>query len=242
MVAPEARAGGVGSAMFRHLVDVCRDAKRIGVTIEAPVDSLADDMCRRAGLRADITIDLNRALTSVATDELLHEWIATGEAAVGYSLIAYDDRVPDDLLEPFTAARHVMNDAPRYEGEPESVFTAEEVRAAEAASVAARQSWWGLGVRHDATGEIVGLSDLFLPEARPWIGFQGDTGVAAAHRGHRLGAWMKATNHLRLRHERPAVEVLQTWNASSNAPMLRINHPLGYAAVRTIRAWYLPLD
>jgi mycothiol synthase len=242
MVAPSARRSGVGTAMARHLVDVCRDAKRIGMTIEAPVDSPADGACGRAGLRADLTIDLNRADTSVATDELLHDWIATGEAAAGYSLLAFDDRVPDDLLAPFASAWHVMNDAPRYEGEPEAEFTTEELRALEAALVAARQSWWGLGVRHDASGEIVGLSHLFLHGARPWIGFQGDTGVAAAHRGHRLGAWMKATNHLRLRRERGAVEVVQTWNASSNAPMLRINHALGYQAVRTIRAWYLPLD
>jgi GNAT superfamily N-acetyltransferase len=242
MVLPAARGEGVASAMGRHLVEVCRDAKRIGMTIEAPVDSDGDEMCRRAGLRDDLTIDLNRADTRVATDEMLHEWVATGEAAAGYSLVAYDDRVPDDLLDAFTAARHIMNDAPRYEGEPESIFTAEELRAAEAAQAAARQHWWGMGVRHDATGDIVGLSDLFLVDARPWIGFQGDTGVAAAHRGHGLGAWMKATNHLRLRRERPLVEELQTWNASSNAPMLRINHALGYKAVRTIRAWFLPLD
>jgi GNAT superfamily N-acetyltransferase len=242
MVAPAARRAGVGTAMAAHLAEVCRDAKRIGMTIEAPVDSPADAACARAGLRADLTIDLNRADTSVATDQMLREWVATGEAAEGYSLIAFDDRVPDELLAPFAAAWHVMNDAPRYEGEPEAEFTPEELRALETAVAAARQRWWGLGVRHDASGDIVGLSHLYLADARPWIGFQGDTGVAAAHRGHRLGAWMKATNHLRLRRERPEVEVVQTWNASSNAPMLRINHALGYQPVRTIRAWYLPLD
>jgi hypothetical protein len=99
-----------------------------------------------------------------------------------------------------------------------------------------------VGVRHDATGELVGLSDLFLPRARPWLGLQGDTGVAHAHRGHRLGAWMKAVNHQRLRRERPEVEVLQTWNASANAPMLAINHALGYQPVQQFRAWYLPFD
>jgi len=240
MVAPAARGAGVGSAMTRHLVEVSRDRKRIGMTIEAPLASEADAMCERAGLRPDLVIDLNRADTSFATDDLLDSWIAAGEAATGYSLVAYDGGVPDELLHGFVAARHIMNDAPRYGDEPESEFTAAELRAAEAAGAAARQDWWGLGVRHDPSGEIVGLSDLFLPTSRPWIGFQGDTGVAGPHRGHGLGAWMKATNHKRLRRERPEVELLQTWNASSNAPMLRINHALGYAAVRQIRAWSLP--
>ena len=85
-------------------------------------------------------------------------------------------------------------------------------------------------MRHDASGELVGISELYLPRARPWFAFQGDTGVDPAHRGHGLGAWMKAVNHLRLRDERPDVEVVQTWNADSNEPMLRINRALGFAA------------
>ena len=105
----------------------------------------------------------------------------------------------------------------------------------------ARHDWWAVGVRHDESGEIVGISDLYLPQARPWIAFQDDTGVAAAHRGHRLGAWMKATNHQRLRRERPEVEVVSTWNATQNAPMLRINRALGFAPAQHFRAWFLPL-
>ena len=37
--------------------------------------------------------------------------------------------------------------------------------------------WWNVGVRHDATGELVGISEMYLPTKRPWIVFQGDTGV-----------------------------------------------------------------
>ena len=115
------------------------------------------------------------------------------------------------------------------------------MRAAEVANVVARHDSWVVGVRHDDSGEVVGLSDLFLPQARPWIAFQGDTGVVAAHRGRRLGAWMKAVNHQRLRRERPEVEVVSTWNASQNEPMLRINRALGFAPAQRFRAWFLPL-
>jgi RimJ/RimL family protein N-acetyltransferase len=164
-----------------------------------------------------------------------------GEAAAGYSLVAYDDRCPDDLAAAFVEVRHVMNDAPRWEGETEWRFTTDELRAVEAATAASRIDWWNVAVRHDATGDLVGLSELYLPRSRPWIGFQGDTAVAPAHRGRHLGAWMKAVNHLRLRRERPELEVVQTWNASANEPMLRINRALGFTPALRYQGWFLPL-
>jgi GNAT superfamily N-acetyltransferase len=242
-VAPGQRGAGAGAAVAAALVAAARDAGRAGITFEAEVGSAADSWCERAGLRPDMVVEQNRALVAEPSEELLASWVATGEGAEGYSLVAYDGACADEALAAaFVEARHVMNDAPRWEGEPPASFTVAELRAAEAAVAAARMDWWSLGVRHDATGAIVGLSELYLPRARPWIAFQGDTGVAPLHRGHRLGAWMKAVNHRRLRAERPAVTVVQTWNASANAPMLRINRALGFRPVQTYRGWYLPFD
>ena len=48
---------------------------------------------------------------------------------------------------------------------------------------------------------------------------------------------MKAVLHLRLREERPATEVVQTWNAAANEPMLRINRALGYQTVQRFQTW-----
>ncbi len=86
-----------------------------------------------------------------------------------------------------------------------------------------------------------GITELYLPASRPWMAFQGDTGVRPDHRGHGLGAWMKAVNHLRLGQERPDVEWVQTWNAESNEPMLRINRALGFTPVQRFQSWYRPL-
>ena len=242
LVAGSARRQGTGRAIGSALVDVARAHGRAGVTVEVAVDSPEEAVARRAGFRPDMVVELNRTDPRAIPDALLEEWVAAGEAAEGYSLVAYDVPCPsDELARDFVHARHVMNDAPRYEGEPEATYTVQELLAVEAASVAANQRWWNLGVRHDATGELVGLSEVYLPTHRPWIVFQGDTGVDPAHRGHGLGAWMKAVNHLRLRDEHPEVEVVQTWNASSNEPMLRINRALGFAPVQRFQAWYLPL-
>lgn len=241
-VAPAARRRGVAAALTRTLVDDVRAAGRTGLTLETVEGDHLEPVMRRHGFQPDMVIEQNWADTSAASDELLARWVATGEAAEGYALVTYDAPAPAALAEAFVAVRHVMNDAPRREGEPPFEFSLEELRAVEDTAVAAGQDWWVVAVRHEASGELVGISEMFLPRRQPALALQGDTGVVPAHRGHGLGAWMKAVNHQRLRAERPAVEVVQTWNASSNAPMLRINRDLGFAPVQRYRSWYLPVD
>lgn len=242
LVHPGARRAGVGRVLGDALVQAARDEARIAVTFQTAVDSPPDRACRASGLREDMTTEHNRVDPRTIPLDLLEAWRRAGEAASGYSLVTYDDRCPDDALAAgFVHARMALNDAPLLVGEPEADHTVEELRAVEEAAAAASYEWWNVGVRHDVSGEIVGLSEVLLPRARPWLATQGDTGVVAAHRGHRLGAWMKAVNHLRLLRERSEVEVVTTWNAAANEPMLRINRALGFEPVQRFRAWYLDL-
>jgi mycothiol synthase len=242
-VDPVRRREGIGGAHGRAILAEARRARRAGITLEVAPGSAAEAIVREAGCRPDMVIEMNRTDPRTVPVALLDRWRTAGEAVAGYSLVAYDVPCPSEALAAdFIHARHVMNDAPRWEGEADATYTVAELAAVESASIAAHQDWWNVGVRHDATGELVGISEMYLPTARPWIVFQGDTGVHPAHRGHRLGAWMKAVNHLRLRDERPEVEIVQTWNASSNEPMLRINRALGFAPARRFQGWYLPLD
>jgi len=243
-VDPEGRRVGVGTALGALLTETARSGGRTGIMVEIAPDSAADAAVRSIeGFNVDLTMELNRtAVVDIGLD-LLERWRDDGVAAEGYSLVAYDAPCPtDELALGFIRAREVMNEAPRSEGESESTYTVEELRAVEAASTAAHQDWWNVGVRHDATGEIVGISEMYLPDSRPWAVFQGDTGVRADHRGHGLGAWMKAVNHLRLAEERPDVESVQTWNADSNEPMLRINRALGFRPVQSFQVWYRPFS
>jgi mycothiol synthase len=57
---------------------------------------------------------------------------------------------------------------------------------------------------------------------------QSDTGVVAAHRGHRLGRWLKAANLRRARDHAPGIESVQTYNAETNPHMLAINVDMGF--------------
>ena len=238
---PTRRGEGAARSLWADLTHAARAAGRSGITVEPVAGSRVAALAEAKGFGPDLHIELNRTEVQAIPGGRLEGWRTAGEAAAGYSLVAYDAPCPPELAADFVHARHVMNDAPRPEGEAEVSYTVEELQALEAASTAAHLGWWNLGVRHDPSGELVGISDIYLPSERPWIAFQGDTGVAPAHRGHGLGAWMKAVNHLRLRDERPAVEVVQTWNAASNEPMLRINRALGFRPVQRFQAWHLPL-
>jgi GNAT superfamily N-acetyltransferase len=242
-VDPAERRQGVATALGGDLAATARAAGRTGITVEIAPGTPADAAVRRTeGFQPGLVVELNRAATRAIDRELLGRWRAAGEAAPGYSLVTYDAPCPDDdLARAFLLAREVMNDAPRPEGMGETHHSLDELRALEAASAEAHQDWWNVGVRHDATGELVGLTELYLPGNRPWMAFQGDTGVRPDHRGHRLGAWMKAVNHLRLAAERPDVEWVQTWNAQSNEPMLRINRALGFTPRQRFCNWYRPL-
>jgi GNAT superfamily N-acetyltransferase len=99
------------------------------------------------------------------------------------------------------------------------------------------QSIWTVIARHDATGALAGWTSLLFPKVRTDVAYQLGTGVEPAHRGHGLGRWVKAVNLLRLLDERPAVQRVETENATNNGPMLAINHALGFSSYRTNGVW-----
>src|ERR671913_402047 len=151
------------------------------------------------------------------------------ERAAGYSLVAWDGRCPDELLEPFAGIMAVMNTAPRGDMDMEDEFyTPELIRDFEASIERKGTNVWTIAARHDATGQLAGYTALFFPKHRPWQAEQGDTGVDPAHRDRGLGRWLKAVNLLRLLDERPEAQVVDTGNAATNEPMLNINVALGF--------------
>ena len=132
-----------------------------------------------------------------------------------------------------------MNTAPRTAGDEEVLPTPAEVRADHQA-LFRRMGWvWTACVRQNATGKLVGYTQLVASRARPWLGQQWDTGVDPAHRNLGLGRWLKAANALRLMDERPEVTTIETWNAGVNAAMLAINEAMGFQPVAEWQEWTL---
>jgi mycothiol synthase len=243
VVRPEARRQGIG----RRLVDVATERARAeGRTTlmgMATVGSGSAAAVRALGAEVALVERISRLRTDEIDRALLDAWIARApERAAGYSLVAWDDRCPDELLERFAAVTGVMNTAPRGDLDMEDeVYTPQMIREFEASRIAKETAIWTVAARHDATGDLVGYTAIFLQKHRPWQAHQGDTGVDPAHRDKGLGRWLKAVNLRRLLDERPAVRVVDTGNASSNEPMLNINVALGFRPLAEIESIQLKL-
>jgi GNAT superfamily N-acetyltransferase len=87
------------------------------------------------------------------------------------------------------------------------------------------------------TGDLVALTNLtWIDEpGRPVV--QDATCVLAAHRGHRLGLWVKLANLAELGRLRPDAPYVQTVNAAENGPMRAINDALGFRLIGAAAAF-----
>jgi mycothiol synthase len=230
VVRPESRRQGIGRRLFETATERARAEGRTTLMGMTTVGSESAVAARALGAEVALVERISRLRTAEVDRGLLDAWIARApERAAGYSLVAWDDRCPDEHLERFAAVTGVMNTAPRGDLDMEDeVYTPEMIREFEASRIAKGTAIWTVAARHDATGDLVGYTALFLQKHRPWQAHQGDTGVDPAHRDKGLGRWLKAVNLRRLLDERPAIRVVDTGNASSNEPMLNINVALGF--------------
>ena len=229
-VAPAARRRGLGGRLLGAVLPAALADGRALCMGGAPEGGPGATFAASLGLAVGQREHRNRLRTAELPIAALRRWVEDGRRlARGYEVVALDGPLPHDLLEPYAEAVGVMNDAPVDELELEDfLFSAEELREAhEAVARRGTERWTVLAV-HRQSGAIAGLTELFVPAHDTWLADQGDTGVLAPHRGHGLGRWLKAVNALRLVDERPDVEVVQTWNASTNPHMLAINHAMGF--------------
>jgi GNAT superfamily N-acetyltransferase len=227
-VAPPARRQGVGRVLLRAAAERalaegrttidsgCRDYGP-GLPFAEAVGLVGKQRERRSGLWLD---DVDRAL--------LEKWATP---VPGYELVAWDGPTPSRWVERMARAAAVMNTAPLddYEMEPE-VLTPDELAALEAA-----RAEWGVRMAtvaavEVATGEVAGYTEIGFQPGRAVAG-QGNTGVWPEHRNQGLGRLLKATMLLRVLDQRPDVYAVETWNAGSNEPMLRINVELGFEVI-----------
>ncbi len=243
VVAPAHRRRGFGTALLELAVAAARADGRTVLSAGAPVGSGASNaFAEHVGATRGLVEHQNRTVVAGIDTSMLEGWVQrAADRARDYSLVTFDGQCPDELAERFAALMAVMGTAPHTEAWQPPAFTPTMLREAQDAYSHKGGVSWTVCARHEPTGDLVGYTELgFLPY-RPWLAFQGDTGVEPAHRDRGLGRWLKAANALRLVHERPEVEIVETWNAEINAPMLSINHAMGFRPVAAWQDWELKL-
>ncbi len=235
-VRPQSRRRGVGRALLEHAVSAARADGRRSMSGGAPIDSAGARF--GAAMGAVEKMRETRSLLRLAdvswADLTAFAAASAAPDTVGYRLRRWRDRCPDELGAAYARALSAMNDAPVGDLDHHPVsYTVERLRQFEGSRSVRGQQLYVVCAQVAATGEIAGLTELFVPHSGPRAE-QGATAVQPEHRGHGLGLWMKTTMLRWLLSERSQVQEvteIETWNASENTFMRRVNARLGYVAL-----------
>lgn len=170
----------------------------------------------------------------------IEEWAAI--APKEYRLERIDDSVPTNLVAPYIQSSNGMNDAPRGDLKmADWKLTEEQIRECESWFQQTGTEWWLLVAVDEASGEGAGFTEVTYDPKISHVIWQQGTAVIDAHRGHRLGMWMKAIMLKRILENRPKALFIRTGNANTNAQMLSINTELGFVQAWSACLWQIPI-
>jgi mycothiol synthase len=237
------RRKGVGRALMRGLVDAVGDQGDDVVLMAQTTDRVPSGSAFAQGVGAEPGLDMktNQLDLSTVDRAKIEEWAAI--LPKGYRLERIDNTVPAELIAPYIQASNGMNDAPRGDLKmADWKLTEEQVRERESWFKQTGSEWWLLVAVHEASGEGAGFTEVTYDPKVLHVIWQQGTAVIDAHRGHRLGMWMKAVMLKRILDERPKALFIRTGNANANAQMLGINTQLGFVQAWSACLWQISIN
>ncbi|QIX25793.1 GNAT family N-acetyltransferase [Nocardioides sp. JQ2195] len=238
---PRHRRRGHGGALLAHLEERAARAGRTRFVTETayPWDAPADgaghpdaDFLTRRGFVFGIG-DVQRVLDLPVPGDLLASLAASAAPHhTAYALRSFAGPVPEEHVADYAAlCAAVSTEAPTggLDLEPETADVAAFRAVEELQARQGRTRHATVAVAPD--GSLAGYTDLVTSEHDPGRAYQWGTLVRREHRGHRLGLAVKVANILHLQARRPDINVVRTWNAETNAPMVGVNRAMGFRAV-----------
>jgi GNAT superfamily N-acetyltransferase len=238
-VDPAYRRQGVGRHLFEAGVERARSQGRTLVITGCYDDSPGVGFAKAMGLdQASQEVKRRHDLGTLDRAMLDKEYAIALERASAYDLLRLPGPVPDELMADVVTMTAAINDAPTDDLDIEDeVFSPERIRTFETAQAVQGRRTYRLVARERTSGEMAGHTLVAVEGERPWHGWQYDTSVLRAHRGHRLGLVLKiAMLHL-LAEEEPQLLTIDTWNAKSNKHMVEVNEVLGYHILTGGSTW-----
>jgi mycothiol synthase len=243
VVSANHRQKGVGRALLRRLVDAVADQGDDVVLMTQTIDRVpsGSEFARAIGAEPGLDMKTNQLDLSRVDRAKIREW--AGIAPKGYRLERIDNSVPAELVAPYIQASNGMNDAPRGDLKmADWKLTEEQIRERESWFQQTGIEWWLLVAVHEASGGGAGFTEVTYDPKVLHVIWQQGTAVIDAHRGHRLGIWMKAVMLERILKERPNALFIRTGNANTNAQMLGINTDLGFVPAWSACLWQISIS
>jgi GNAT superfamily N-acetyltransferase len=152
----------------------------------------------------------------------------SAEVDPAYDVVTWRGRCPDEHREAYLAMRNQMNaDVPTGDLDLEATVMDDARLASSEERLMRSYDVRVAAARRRADGVFGGYSLLFVPHGADY-GWQDDTLVMPDHRGHRLGAALKAHNYADLPGD---VRVVHTWTDPDNTAMHHTNTALGFRVV-----------
>ena len=221
-VLPRHRRQGTGRALWQAVVDRAVAAGRTRIGGEVNVDLEADG--------AGFVFAAAMGATEKHREDHLVATLPVAPAPVdpAYDVVTWRGPCPREHRVAYLAMRNQMNtEVPTGELDLEPTVLDETRLAASEERLARSYDVRVAAARRRADGVFGGYSLLFVPHGADH-GWQDDTLVMPEHRGHRLGAALKAANYADLP---PQVALVHTWTAPDNTAMHHTNTALGFRVV-----------
>ncbi len=244
-VLPEFRRQSLGRRLLAAVADLARrEGRRVLIADTTERVPAGEAFMRRMGASKGLETHTNQLDLADLDRGLLRQWLARAdELSARFDLGCWTGPYPEEDLAAIAALHEILNGAPRGTLDVEDWrITPEQVRQMERSAFARGSERWTMYARERATGQFAGFTEVFWHPNRPAILGQGATGVSPRYRNHGLGRWLKAAMIDKVLRERPQVRFIRTGNADSNAPMLKINHALGFKPYLARCAWQVETE
>jgi GNAT superfamily N-acetyltransferase len=244
-VRPDLRRRGHGTELVNEALRLTKDAGRAIIWAGVAEDDPGGQaFVQKFGFRyASHDARRRQRLAEVDYAEIDRLYAQAVEAASDYRIERLTPPVPDEVLAELVEVTAAINDAPAgtltYEDE---VFDTARLRDIETARQKRGDILYRVVARHRGTGKVGGHTQVVFNPLEPTLGHVGDTAVARAHRGHRLGMLLKIDMMRWLADEQPQLETIETWNNVDNRYMINVNEAIGYRLSRVYNSYELKLD